>query len=226
MESPPAIMEGCPSPGIVGIPIPTTITVNPTTVVTIRPPRWIPYRHCRSPAPTIITDVNPSSVGLELLMEIFRCHGSGFLDRWCGVFWGYPYWAFTRLHHGIGFHRHRRVSNHIVVWRVDRDGRTPMSQKIIPLHHQTDDLFRNTDVLEVDHLIRIQGKWLLTGLYVSGHDCFGHQRFMKLDHLHRRGTQFCRVNHLRPCLGHWRLGHWRLGHRRLRHRRLFDRRFY
>ncbi len=96
-----------------------------------------------------------------------------------------------------------------------------MSQNIILLHHQTDDFFRNTDVLEVDHLIRIQGKWLLTGLYVSGHDCFGHQRFMKLDHLHRRGIQFCRVNHLRPCLGHWRLGYRRLGYRRL-----LDRRFY
>jgi len=77
-----------------------------------------------------------------------------------------------------------------------------MSQKIILLHHQTYHLFRNTDVFEIDHLIRIQGKGLLTGLYVSGHDFFGHQRFMKLDHLHRRGAQFCRVNHLCPCLGY------------------------
>src|ERR1043166_4317853 len=67
---PSAIMKWRPAPGIIRLPIPSTIAVNPMTAITIRTPTVIDRNHRRLPAVADVFDFNPVAIGPQRLVKI------------------------------------------------------------------------------------------------------------------------------------------------------------
>src|ERR1043166_6989292 len=66
---PSAIMKWRPAPGIIRLPIPSTIAVNPMTAITIRTPTVIDRNHRRLPAVADVFDFNPVAIGPQRLRK-------------------------------------------------------------------------------------------------------------------------------------------------------------
>lgn len=76
---PTAIMERSPTPGIGGFPVPSMIAVNPASVGVVRFPTDIDHRCRGSPNRTIGANLDPLTIGFELVIEIVVVNN---LRRW------------------------------------------------------------------------------------------------------------------------------------------------
>src|SRR5205823_5463505 len=67
---PAAIMKGRPAPGIIGLPIPAAVAPEPAPAVAVRPPIHVDDRNAWLPAPAVIGNFHPASVGSQVFIEI------------------------------------------------------------------------------------------------------------------------------------------------------------
>ena len=199
---PPAIVERRPAPRVARAPIPTAIAPHPSAAVAVGLPVGIHHRDARTPAPAGSRDLDPRAVGRKRFVE--RVVG----DRRCRLRDDHRSrrgrrrrCTFNRRDRHGRPDRHsrcrrrearRRSRSHRCRHRNRRPGlgdAAPRRQtgrvrgRGRALEQRLDGGHRDPEVVEVDHLVRIEGERLLDHRDVVHQDTFAQGRLGETDDL-------------------------------------------